>query len=850
MLITKKTPRVSSALRAIELKQDPPPLIIGERLNTQGSKKAKQLVLNDDIEGLLNLARSQIEDGAHCLDVCVATTERSDEAQFMTKLVKRFSLEIEAPLVIDSTDPKVIEAAVKQIPGRPIINSINLEGDGSRFHSLAPLMFKYGVPAIAMCIGSKGMAKTQKEKLDTALLIYESGKKYSLEAWQFIFDVLTFTLATGEQEFADSAKSTLDGIKLVKENISGCFTTLGLSNVSFGLPVQARKIVNSVFLQHALKAGLDSVIINARDIIPYGEVGREEKRLAENLIFNTHSNALVDLVSHFQDEKSANSTGAGSQFKRVEIDSTWSASKKCHFRIVNRLKDGIENDVVTAIAENITSASARKPVRQEPSGSSNLVLSAPKESVHEAAVRTLNEVLLPAMKEVGDKFGAGELILPFVLKSAECMKAAVAELEKYLIRQEGVSKGKMVLCTVYGDVHDIGKNLVKTIFTNNGYTVYDLGKQVPLQTIVEKVKEVKPDAVGLSALLVSTSKQMQYFVEYARQNNMNISLLCGGAAINSDYINRIAKDGGVYEQGVFYCKTAFEGLKTMNLLMSTDRDQYISQWRQKLETWQEKKDNLTKLKEIPHSDITPITPPIPPHVNHRVRIEPASIDLRDVWEFLNKKSLFVLSWGIRGKGAKDLTHDSEKLFEEWKNKVEKEKLFEPTGVYGYFRCHNRNGKLVVDLVDGGEKQEVVFDFPRSSKQKHLCLTDYFGDNDIVAFQCVTVGNRVTEIIDQWNKENRYSDAYYLHGLAVETAEALADWINLKIRNELKIGPKRGLRYSWGYPSCPDISQHHLVWKILDPEKSGMTLTEAGQIIPDQSTAAIIVHHPKAEYFVL
>lgn len=831
-------PRISSALKALDLKQEPPPLIIGERLNTQGSKKAKQMVLNNDFDGLVDLARKQVEDGAHCLDVCVATTERSDELEFMRLLVKRLSLEIDAPLVIDSTDPKVIEATLKQSPGRPIINSINLEGDGSRFHSLAPLMVKYGVPAITMCIGPKGMAKTQQEKLETAELLFETGKKYGLQPWQFIFDVLTFTLATGETEFRDSAKATLEGIHLVKKKISGCFTTLGLSNVSFGLPVRARKIVNSVFFYHAVKAGLDTVIINAKDVIPYSDIDSVQVKLAEDLIFNTHPNALAELISYFEDSKSISTESLS---KRIEVDPSWEASKRCYFRIVNRLKDGIEGDVVSAIADRIS-----ENVRIIREDKNRLILEAPKEDAHNAAVQTLNDTLLPAMKEVGDKFGAGELILPFVLKSAECMKAAVTELEKYLIRQEGTSKGRVVLCTVYGDVHDIGKNLVKTIFTNNGYTVYDLGKQVPLQRILEKIKEVNADVVGLSALLVSTSKQMQYFVEQAKQNNMKIPVICGGAAINSMYINRIAKDGSIYRPGVFYCKTAFDGLRIINKLMSKESTQFISEWQQKLEQWEEKQTQRVEPKQTLHSNIKPVSPPIPPHINRQIRLEPEQIDLNKIWNFINKKSLFVLSWGIRGKGAKDL--DNEELFEVWKEKVIKENLFEPKAVYGYFRCHNTNGKLAVDLPTDGEK--VVFDFPRSSKEKHLCLTDYFGEDDIACFQAVTVGEKVTEIIDDWNKDNKYTDAYYLHGLAVETAEALAEWMNLNIKHELQIGIKRGLRYSWGYPSCPDISQHQLVWKLLDPTKSGMRLTESGQIIPDQSTAAIVVHHPEAEYFIL
>jgi 5-methyltetrahydrofolate--homocysteine methyltransferase len=835
----KNVPRISSALNAVDLRQEPPPLIIGERLNTQGSRKAKEMVLDNDFDGLVNLARTQVEDGAHCLDVCVATTERSDELQFMKTLIKRLSLEISAPLVIDSTDPKVIEAVLKQIPGKPIINSINLEGDGARFHSLAPLMTKYGVPAIAMCIGPEGMAKTSREKLETAQLLFETGKKYGLQPWQFIFDVLTFTLATGEAEFLESAKATLEGIRLVKENIRGCFTTLGLSNISFGLPLKARKIVNSVFLHHAIKAGLDTVIINAKDIIPFIDIDPVQRKVAEDLIFNTHPNALAELISYFEAVKTVSNA---SSVKRVEVDPNWEASKRCYFRIVNRLKDQIEDDVVAAISDRVSGNA--KALRKD---NNKLIGEATKEDAHEAAVQTLNEVLLPAMKEVGDKFGAGELILPFVLKSAECMKAAVTELEKYLIRDEGVSKGRVVLCTVYGDVHDIGKNLVKTIFTNNGYTVYDLGKQVPLQSIFEKINEVNADAVGLSALLVSTSKQMQYFVEYAKQNNMKIPVLCGGAAINSSYINRIARDGGIYAPGVFYCKTAFDGLKVINTLMSKERTGFISEWHQKLEAWNEKKTPRIEHRELPHSSIKPFPPPIPPYINKRIRLEPKQIDLTEVWKFINKKSLFVLSWGIRGKSAESLSEEAEELFEEWKARIVKEKLFEPNAVYGYFRCHNMNGNLAVDLPDN---EQLIFEFPRSSKEKHLCLTDYFGQNDVVAFQAVTVGNKVTEVIDQWNKDSEYTDAYYLHGLAVETAEALADWINLRIKSELKIGIKRGLRYSWGYPSCPDISQHHFVWKILDPTKSGMTLTESGQIIPDQSTAAIIVHHPEAEYFVL
>jgi len=828
-------PRVSSALKAVDLKQIPPPLIIGERINTQGSRKAKQLVLNDDYDGLVDLGRQQVEDGAHCLDVCVATTERSDEKQFMLNLVKRLSLEVEAPLVIDSTDPDVIEAAVKQIPGRPIINSINLEGDGTRFKKLAPLMKKYGLSAIALCIGPKGMAKTPKEKLETAELLYETGKEYGLKIEQFIFDVLTFTLATGEDEFLDAGKNTLEGIRLVKERFPDAFTTLGLSNISFGLVPYARKIVNSVFFHHAVKAGLDSVIVNAKEIIPYGEIDQKERKLAEDLIYNTHPNALSDLIAYF--EKVAPTTSQAA--KKTDVDPSWPPGKRAYFRIVNRLKDGIEKDVVYAIADKLDN----QEIVKEKDGS--VFLDATQEMTHDGAIKTLNEDLLPAMKEVGEKFGSGELILPFVLKSAECMKAAVAELEQYLLKEEGTSKGKLVLGTVYGDVHDIGKNLVKTIFQNNGYTVYDLGKQVPLQKFLEKIDEVNPDAVGLSALLVSTSKQMQFFVEHARKNKMKLPILCGGAAINSNYINRIAKEDGIYEPGVFYCNTMFEGLKTMDMLVSKEREHFVSQWRKRLENWKESGPAETK-SELPRSKITPVTPPKPPSINTPVVLEDSQINTNEVWKMIDKKSLFKLSWGLRGKAGKEQEVEHEKLFEKWKKRIEEENLFEPKAVFGYFNCHSDGTKLIVDIPSG---ESLTFDFPRSTKPKHLCLADYFGQDDVVAFQAVTVGSKVADIIEKWNKEDKYTDAYYLHGLAVEFAEGMAAWVNEKIKSELNL-KKGGLRYSWGYPSCPDTLQHRLVWKLLNPEKLGMKLTESGQIVPEQSTAAIVVHHPEAEYFVL
>ena len=822
---------VSSALKAVGIRQSPPPMIIGERVNAQGSRKAKEMVLAGDYDGLVDLARSQAEDGAHCLDVCVATTERADEKEFMINLVKRLSLEVDAPLVVDSTDPEVVEAAIRQIPGRPVINSINLEGDGSRFAGMAPVMKRYGIPAIAMCIGPDGMAKTAGQKLRTAELLVERGRQYGLEEWQYIFDVLTFTLATGQEEFLDSGVQTIEGIRLVKERFPEAHTVLGLSNVSFGLDPHPRRIINSVFFYHAVRAGLDCVIVNPRDILPYDEIPRGQRDAAEDLVFNRRPDALAGLLALFDGD---GRDGGKRASREPPVNPRWPAGKRANHRIINRIRDGIERDVVLAIADNM-----EDPVI---SGDGASIAMDPAET-HDAAIRTLNESLLPAMKTVGDRFGAGELILPFVLKSAECMKAAVAELEKYLVKKEGASKGKLVLGTVYGDVHDIGKNLVKTIFQNNGYTVYDLGKQVPMQRFIEKIDEVGADAVGLSALLVNTSREMKHFVDYARKNNMEIPVLCGGAAINSRFINRIATDGGIYGPGAFYCNTMFDGLKTMDRLVS-DREGLLEEWRRTLQGRKDDKPAPVQ-RNIPRSDTKPVSPPVPPAVNEVV-ILGEEINHDEVWGMIDKKSLFKLSWGLRGRAGRDLEAEHERLYEQWKETILQKGLFEPRVIYGYFRCAARGTGLVVRHPSG----DATFDFPRSSRSKHLCLADYFReDEDVVAFQAVTAGGAAERTISGWNEDGRITDAYYLHGLAVEFAEGLAEWTNRRIRSELGLG--RGcLRYSWGYPSCPDITQHRLVWRLMEPQRAGMTLTEAGQIIPEQSTAAIIVHHPDAEYFVL
>lgn len=815
-------PLVSSALKTISIRQSPAPMLIGERINAQGSKKAKEMILKDDYDGLVDLARRQTEAGAHCLDVSVAVTERDNEREFMTNLVRRISAEVEAPLVIDSTEPAVVESAVRQIPGLPIINSINLEGDGSRFVGMAPIMAKYGVPAVAMCIGPDGMAKTAQEKMRVAEMIIKNGREYGLSVDQYIFDPLTFTLATGQEDLLDSGVQTIEGIRLIKEMFPDAHTVIGLSNISFGLEPYPRRVINSVFLYHAVRAGLDCVILNPAHTTPYHAIPADQRTAAEDLIFNRKANALASLLSNPAMSKSNSTTGST---REPVIDPHWPASKRAAFHIINRIPDGLEQDVIRAIADNI-----RDPVMSEDGTS----ISMSPEETHDAAIAVLNKSLLPAMKTVGDRFGAGELILPYVLKSAECMKAAVSELEKYLVRKEGASKGRVVLGTVYGDVHDIGKNLVKTIFQNNGYTVYDLGKQVPMQTFLDKIEEVGADAVGLSALLVNTSREMKRFVDHARDNNMDIPILCGGAAINSNYIERIATDNGTYKSGAFYCKDIFAGLNTMDRLMS-DREGLLAEWYTSVGR-ESRVVPAARVDAIPRSAIRPVAPPdvkLGTTIIH-------DIDYDTVWGALNEKAVILRGWGVHGRSAGKWKKEHERLFSEMKETVRD--ILEPRIIYGFFKCSSSGESLKVR----GDSGTVIFDFPRSLKSRHLCISDYFGDDDIVAFQACTAGEAANTMVTEWSEVGRTTDAFYLNGFVTEFVEALAEWTSRIIKD--RMGPKyRCLRYSWGYPDCPDVTQHRLVWDVLRPERIGMKITTSGHISPDLSTVAIVVGHPDAKY---
>ncbi|HEX2134701.1 MAG TPA: homocysteine S-methyltransferase family protein, partial [Microvirga sp.] len=461
----KPLPMTASMVRAVDLRQDPAPLIVGERVNTLGSRKVKRLALADDYDGMVVVARDQVDSGAHALDVCVAMTERTDEREMLRALVKKLALNVEAPLVLDSTEADVLKDALEQYPGRAIINSINMENGRLKIDSVIPLAIAHGAAVVAMTIDEEGMAKTASRKLEAARKIYDIVVgEYGLAPEALIFDPLTFPLSTGDEEFVRSALETLEGIRAIEADMPGVMTILGISNVSFGLNPVARKIVNAVFLYHAVEAGLDLAIVHPSHVMPFAEIPTVERELAEDLVLARRDDALARLIEHFEGREEEMSAAGPDPMAEMTPE------EKLHYQIVYRKKEGIEEQIDLAVN------------RRDP-------------------VEVLNTVLLPAMKEVGDKFGAGELILPFVLQSAEAMKRAVARLETYLERQEGVTKGTVVLATVYGDVHDIGKNLVNTILSNNGYTVHDLGKQVPVNRIIDKAVEVDATAIGLSALL-------------------------------------------------------------------------------------------------------------------------------------------------------------------------------------------------------------------------------------------------------------------------------------------------------------------------------------------------------------
>ncbi len=841
-------PRVSSAVRAATLRQDPAPLLIGERVNATGSRKVKRLLLADDYDGVLAVAREQVDSGAHVLDISVAMTERADEVEQMRKVVKTLSMGVELPLVIDSTEADVIKAALEVCPGRAIVNSINMEDGRGRIERVAPLLVEHGAATVALCIDEIGMAKTAARKLEVARKIHDIVVgEYGLPPDALLFDALTFPLTTGDPEFAPSAVETIEGIRAIKRALPGVFTVLGVSNLSFGIAPHARGVLNSVFLYHAVAAGLDAAIINPAHVTPYAEIDAEGRELMEDLVFNRRPDALARVIQFYEENAPAETAEVADPTAGMTTDD------RIHYQILHRKKEGIDRQVDLAIGERV-GGDAPALLAGRGAGATN-----------DAAIAVLNGVLLPAMKEVGDKFGAGELILPFVLQSAEVMKRAVSQLETYLEKQEGYTKGKVVLATVYGDVHDIGKNLVNTILANNGYTVYDLGKQVPLNTIIDKAVEVGADAIGLSALLVSTSKQMPLCVKELHHRGLSYPVIIGGAAINRGYGRRILFVEGdqPYEPGVYYAQDAFEGLHIMDTLSDRDRregfrrrivEEAFAAQGKEVERGARSAERGT-LTLPARSNVSTTAPvPAPPFWGARTVRVPAQY----VFPLLDLKTLYRLHWGGRGLQGAEWDRLVREEFEPKLARLQREGVragwLKPAAVYGYFPANARGDDLIVYDPREQDREIARFPFPRQPRGDFLCLADYFrpvesGQKDVVAFQAVTVGREADDLAEALQASGDYSDMLYIHGLSVSMAEGMAEWTHRRIRQELGLPDEQGKRYSWGYPACPDTEQHHLLFQLLPAaDELGMEVSSGGQLIPEQSTAAIVVHHPEAKYY--
>jgi 5-methyltetrahydrofolate--homocysteine methyltransferase len=818
-------PSIASSIRSVALRQVPAPMLVGERVNATGSRQVKRLLLKEDYDAILQVARDQVDGGAHALDVSVALTERSDEAEQMQALVRKLQMGLEAPLVIDSTEPDVLVAALAVYPGRAIINSVNLENRVQRLDRVLPAIVEHGAAVVGQTIDEHGMGKTAAEKLRIAERLVEIlTQEYALDLESILIDTLVFPIVTGDPDYANAAVETIEAIRGIKAALPGVHTILGVSNLSFGITPPARAVLNSVFLHHAVEAGLDVAIVNPAHITPYAEIPPDERSLADDLIFNQRADALARYVEYFEQRTPVEAELTADPTEETTVE------ERIHYQILHRRKDGIEELLDSAIT------------RHDP-------------------VWVLHQVLLPAMKDVGDRFGAGELILPFVLQSAEVMKRAVAHLEQFLEKRAGSVKGTVVLATVFGDVHDIGKNLVATILSNNGYAVHDLGKQVPLNRIIETALEVEADAIGLSALLVSTSKQMPLCVQELHRQNLDIPVLIGGAAINRSYGRRalFPEENVPYSGGVFYAKDAFEGLQILDQLSVPDTRARLKQ-QIIAEGWEE----IGRLRDPTAAVDAGSERSLSVRLTERVPSPPfwgvrtlQDIPLAEVFDCMDLNTLFRLHWGgrVHGDGYQRLLlEDFQPRLARMKQEAIDGEELRPRAVYGYFPAASEGNTLILFDPDDPRRRLAQLTFPRQPSRDRLCLADYFlpadsGRLDVAALQIVTMGARPTEIVDERQARGDYADAYFLHGLAVEAAEGLAEYLQRRIRQELGIGADEGRRYSWGYPACPDLEQHEIALELLQSrERIGVDLTPGYQLLPEQSTAALVVHHPQAKYF--
>lgn len=856
-------PQVSSLMSAEDIRQDNSYLIVAERTNTNGSKKFRELLKADDWDGLVSMAKDEMRDGSHMLDVCVDFVGR-DGVRDMHEVIQRYVNSLPAPLMLDSTNPAVLEAGLKLAGGRCILNSTNLEDGEEKMGHVCALAKKYGAAIVAGTIDEDklaAMARTRERKLSIAQRIRDLAvDRFGLTDEDLMFDPLVLPISTGIEEDRRNAMETIEGTRLISQRLPRCHTVVGLSNVSFGLRPAARVVLNSAFLNELREAGLTSAIVHVSKILPRNRIPDEQWNAAMDLIYDRRREGfdpLTHYIGLFPD------TGAAAT---VTLSQDTFNALPVEEKLRKHIIDGEKRDLKKSLDQAMTQY---KPLQ------------------------IINDHLLEGMKVVGELFGSGQMQLPFVLQSAETMKSAVAYLEPFMDKIQGSGKGKIVLATVKGDVHDIGKNLVDIILTNNGYTVFNLGIKQPVNDILRACEEKKADAVGMSGLLVKSVAVMKENLEEMNARGVNVPVLLGGAALTKDYaVNDLA---GLYQGKLFYCKDAFAGLSMMDAIVGGRVDDaYAAQQRDALR----RSDLLAKAvkpkveTDLPaRSDVPNDNPvPNPPFWGRR---EVKGIPLDQVYAYVNPNALYMGQWDFKKKALSDEAYEqliqdkARPVFEALKKRGITEGLLEPKVVYGYFpvqadgddlivyhfeefaigcNCsvHNKPGCGVTPHAP--PREWMRFSFPRQSTRRRLCLSDYYrskasGQYDVIGVQLVTVGERASESAQELFKANQYQDYLYLHGFGVECAEALAEMWHKRMRQELGFSSEdspripelfqqkyRGSRYSFGYPACPNLEDRTKIMQLLKPESIGVTLSENFMLVPEQSTDAIVAHHPLAKYF--
>jgi 5-methyltetrahydrofolate--homocysteine methyltransferase len=833
----------ASLYQHVPFRQDTTYLTIGERTNANGSKAFRDAMLEEKWEDCVEIARDQTRDGAHLLDVCIDYVGR-DGAADMHEVAFRFATASTLPLVLDSTEPNVIEAGLECLGGRSVINSVNYEdGDGptSRIARMMPLVKEHGAAVVALTIDEEGQARTAEWKVRVAeRLITDLTENWGMHLGDIIVDCLTFPISTGQEETRRDALETIEAIREIKRRFPDVQTTLGLSNVSFGLNPAARQVLNSVFLHECTKAGLDSAIVHASKILPFARIPEEQRDVALDMVFDRRREGY-DPLTKFLDLFEGVDIAAARQSRAEEL-----AALPLGERLARRIIDGERNGLEADLDEAMSG------------GKSPLDI--------------INDNLLEGMKVVGELFGSGQMQLPFVLQSAEVMKTAVSYLEPHMEKTDDDGKGTIVLATVRGDVHDIGKNLVDIILSNNGYTVVNLGIKQPITSIVEAAQEHTADVIGMSGLLVKSTVIMKENLEELNSRGLADKwlVLLGGAALTRAYVEVDLAD--MYQGEVRYAKDAFEGLRLMNAVMAVKRGEPGAQLpalRERRVSVKPRADELAPDELPARSDVaTDNSIPVPPFLGDRVV---KGIALADYAALLDERATFLGQWGLKSSRGDGPSYDElvetegRPRLRAWLERMQAEQMLEAALVYGYFPCVSKGDDLIVLHEDGSER--LRFSFPRQRRDRFLCLSDFFrpeesGEVDVVAFQLVTVGSRVSEVTAELFAKNAYRDYLELHGLSVQLTEALAEFWHGRVRDELGFGAEtagelsevlahqayRGSRYSFGYPACPDLEDRAKVVELLAPERIGVTLSEEFQLAPEQATDAIVVHHPEAKYF--